>query len=560
MKLFGLTWLSRLWSSGPTSAADAFFNHDGWIPFGNWGTSSGERVNQFSALNYSAVFAATRILCGTGGTLPLHLYRRDGRTKITRQEHSLVSVFSGMANPEMDAGTFRRLMWQWQVNWGNADALIIRNQDDGRVAQLWPLEPWKTVVERDRQTDNLRWIYTDDDGTKRVFARDRIFHLPSIITADGITGVGVIRHASESVGFGLATEKYGANFFRAGIPRVVISHDGKPLDQVQRDQFRQEWSQIYGSARGDRVATLGQGAKVQPITISAEDSQFLETRQHNVEEIARWYGVPPLMLQRMVAVTYNNAEQLPIDFVKFTLLQWFDAWEKGINEQLLSDDERDELYAKHSVDGLMRGDSSARSNYYKSMTAAGIMTRNECRALEELEPVEGGDTFLVQGATVPLDDDGKPESEFAGNATGGTVPMEGDAPPAADTQRLGKIAASVKRAMHGDLQRMLTKEGNAIVKASKTKGNFVETVDTFYGEHRTLLTGCLSPHFESLTECGVNVDGGVFVATWCDAAKGAVLDVAGTATPDKLEESVKAFVDSREWMDRPLKAVTTLGV
>lgn len=520
-------------------------------------TSAGVRVTHSSAMTYSAVWAATRLICGLGGSIPLHLFRRvdlssrglRGEGAIRERDNPLDRVLRWRANPEMDAGNFRRLMWQWQVNWGNADAEIVR-YENGDVAALYPMDPRITRCERS-ESGTLRWVYAPPNDKPRYLTQDKVFHLPNIITSDGIVGLGTIQAAREAVGMGISTEKYGANFFGGdGIPRVVISHPGKPLEGAARVAFHEDWQALYGGSSGRKVATVGGDAKVFPISISAEDSQFLETRQHNVEEIARWYGIPPHMLQRMVQVTYANAEILPIDFVKFTLMLYLDVWESAINTQLVREEDSEDVYAKHNVNGLLRGDSKARSEYLKGMVSAGLMTRNEGRVYDEMEPVEGGDTFLVQGATVPLDENGKPESDFAGNSA-----VEPTSP-----KNSAKIVAAMSRAIHAQLSRLAKHESQKAIENAKAGGNFIENVDSFYREFSSTLTAAVEPHFEVLAECGKSQLAGAFAVTWCEAGKAALLEAAGSATPATLESTVRVLVDSREWMDRPLKAITELGV
>jgi HK97 family phage portal protein len=512
-------------------------------------TASGVNVNEHIALTYSAVWAATRVFCA-GGAIPLHVYRRTDKGNELHPTHPLNAILRRRFNPELEAGNGRRLMWQWQPNWGNADCEILWDDYTGQVRELHPLSPWMTTIERNTATGELRWRVRSDDGSERVIAQKNVFHLPSPISRDGVVGLGTIRVARESIGMGLATEKYGANWFGGdGVPRLVISTKGRPLDDQQKKSFREEWKTIMGGPDGSRVATLGGEATVTPIVISQEDSQFLETRQHNVEEIARWYGIPPHLLQRMVQVTYNNAELLPLDFIKWTLMQYVDIWESAIVNQLLPEEEREEVFAKHNMNGLLRGDSKSRMEFYKGMSAIAGINRNEIRELEDMPPVDGGGTFLVQGAVVPLDDDGKPESEFAGNA--GAVDMPASAPNEEGKQ----VASAVKRALHYQLSKAAEKEGKRAVEESRKAGSFVTQIDGFYSQHSAVLTEAVTPLLEAVG----HQQPPAFIASWCEAGKQAILSAADVAkNAAELETSVRAVLDAKCWTDRPLKAITSL--
>lgn len=522
-----------------------------WSDYIGRKTSSGISVNESVALTYSAVWAATRIF-GAGGSIPLQVFRRTDKGNERFRDNPLEKLFKQRYNPEIDAGNGRRVQWQWQVNWGGGDCEILWDDETGYPRELWPLKPWLTSIERHQASGELRWKVRDEGtGDVTILPRENVFHVPNIITHDGLIGLGTIRAARESIGMGLATEKYGANWFGGdGVPRIAISHPGPPLQDQQRASFRDEWKTIYGSHDGAKVALLAGDAKVTPINISAEDSQFLETRQFNVEEVARWYGIPPHLLQRMIQVTYNNAELLPLDFIKWTLMQYIDVWETAIVTQLVPKEDQDEVFAKHNMNALLRGDSKSRMEFYKGMSAIAAINRNEIRELEDMEPVEGGDTFLVQGAVVPLDDEGNPESEFAGNADA----VDPVAPPESgkDGQQ---VAAAVKRALHYQLTKMAEREGRRAVEESRKTGSFVAHVDSFYVSHQVVMTDAVTPLLEALSYPSPPA----FIASWCAAGKEAVLSAADVARkPADLENAVRSVVDGKDWTDRPLKAITSL--
>lgn len=539
-----------------------------WSDFFGRKTTAGVNVSESTAMTYSAVWACTRLF-GALGSVPFHMFRRTKKGNERAPEHAVEKLLRFKFNPELDASNARRLLWHWQVNWGNAVCEKRINDFTGDVAQLIPICPWLLTIERNTATGELRYKVRDEDGgDTRYLSQGQVFHVPNIITYDGLIGCGTIRAARETIGFGLGTEKYGANFFGGdGLPRIVITTKGQPLKDDQRKAFREEWKTVMGGPDGSRVATLGGDASVTPITISQEDSQFLETRQHNVEEIARWYGAPPHLIWRMVQVTYNNAELLPLDFIKWTGLQYYNCWESAIANQLLSDEEREEYYGKHNLNALLRGDSKSRVEFYKGMTGIGAYNRNRVLELEDEEPVEGGDTFLVQGAVVPLDDDGKPESEFAGNTSAPAQPPKDSAaealvgifrtllderkqpPQAADN------SAAVKRALHYQLTKATEKEGKRAVEESRKAGSFVTQVDGFYVQHATVLTEAVTPLLEAVGHS----DPSAFIASWCEAGKQAVLSAADVAkNAAELETTVRAVLDAKCWTDRPLKAITSL--
>lgn len=523
-------------------------------------TTANELVSEETALNYSAVWAATRLLCGTGSSLPLPLYRGlidEDRNK--EREHPVSRVLNGLSNKEMPAMACRAVLWQWQVNYGNCYAEIVRDGDDpeGDLVAIWPIHPSRVKLDRD-EDDEIFYEVRMGPGKEPIYLRPwRMLHVPSIITHDGIVGHGVIEHARESVGAGIAMEKYGANWFgkNGGVPRVVIEHQAK-WDDTQRKSFREEWTAIHGGSDGSKIAILGGGATAKPLSISAEDSQFLETRQFNIEEIARWYGVPPHLLQHLLRATYNNVENLGLDFVKYSLLPWLKLWEQAIWHKLLRPSERDEYFAEHNVDALLRGDAASRGALYHQGINDGWMCPNEARKLENLPPRPGGDRFYIQGAIVVLDDDGVPqlpEKPAAKESTGQTPSS-----PAPDdgAEAIHAIHASatdsLRRILKRDLRRILTKESNAVTHAAKKDAGFVQRIDEFYATHQVTVSDAIAEPVQALSRHGVNIDAMEFAVTWTRCGKAAVLETSGTATTkDELSAAVARLVESSSWTERP---------
>lgn len=528
-------------------------------------TTSKETVSEESALNYSAVWCATRLLCGTGASLPFPVYTGFGTDERSKaRQHPVFRILNGRPNHEQTAYNFRSVMWQWQVNWGNAYAEIRREGDDPEapLVDLWPIHPSRVKVCRD-ETDYLYYEVRDEYTREWVDVDPwRMLHVPSIITYDGISGHGVISHARESIGAGIAAEKYGAHWFGgAAVPRAVVQHPGK-WNPESRAAFRKEWEEIYSGPDGQRMALLEGGATVNPLSLSANDSQFLETRQFGVEEIARWYGIPPHMLQHLLRATFNNIEELGINFVQYSLIPWLRVWEQCVWQKLLTEAEREEYFAEHNVDALMRGNAASRASYYQTMVSSALMTRNQVRKLENMDPVPGGDTFLVQGAMVPLDDEGKPESEFVKGAEPAALPAPDDTEEEDDTEdseamaaKISSVAGSVKRILAHDLSRLLTKESKAVASHAKHAKAFVSRVDTWYAEHHVIVTDALTESLGALVECGITVEAEVFVATWIREGKAAVMEAAGVASATDLPNVIQSVIESKTWAERPIRAI-----
>jgi hypothetical protein len=267
-------------------------------------------------------------------------------------------------------------------------------------------------------------------------------------------------------------------------------------------------------------------------------------------------------LQHLLRATFNNIEELGIDFVRYCLNLWLRIWEQCVWQKLFTEREQEELFAEHNVDALLRGNAAARAAFYQVMTNAAIMNRNECRKLENLDPVDGGDVFLVQGATVPLDDDGKPESEFVKGPEPAQPPaddsevddMNRDDPDAAD-KLAAVVSARVERVLTQDLSRMMTKEAKAVSAYAKRPDTFVSAVDQFYAEHSAMLVDVVTATVEALAACGVNVSRDAVVSAWVSEGKSLIIDAAGRATPKELPDAIQRVLESKTWIERPERAM-----
>ena len=177
------------------------------------------------------------------------------------------------------------------------------------------------------------------------------------------------------------------------------------------EKIRQNWAQIYGGAgNAHKIAVVEEGMSYKPISLPPEDSQFLSTRQFGVEEICRIFRVPPHMVQDLQRATFNNIEHLAIEFVMHTLMPWLVRIEQAIIKDVLIDEEKNEFFPKFNVDGLMRGDYKSRMEGYAVAITNGIMSVNDVRKLEDLDPLdenEGGDLHLINGSYTRLSDAGK---------------------------------------------------------------------------------------------------------------------------------------------------------
>jgi HK97 family phage portal protein len=380
--------------------------------FGN--TSAGKPVNEHTAMQMTAVYSCVRILSETLAGLPLHVYRyNDSGGKEKYLKHPLYKLLHDEPNPEMTSFAFRETLMSHLLLWGNAYAQIIRNAR-GEVIALYPLMPNRMTVDRDSK-GRLFYLYSrtsDDaptlgDDSQVYLAPSEVLHIPGL-GFDGLIGYSPIAMAKNAVGLAIATEEYGAKFFANGAaPGGVLEHPGTIKDP---QKVKESWNSAYqGSQNAHRVAVLEEGMKYQPIGISPEQAQFLETRKFQINEIARIFRVPPHMLADLEKSSFSNIEQQSLEFVKYTLDPWVVRWEQSMCRALLMESEKPIVFIKFNVDGLLRGDYVSRMSGYATARQNGWMSANDIRELENLDriPAEfGGDLYLINGAMTKLQDAG----------------------------------------------------------------------------------------------------------------------------------------------------------
>jgi HK97 family phage portal protein len=377
------------------------------------GTTSGKPVNEHTAMQMTAVYSCVRILAEAVAGLPLHLYKyTDSGGKEKALSHPLYFLLHDEPNPEMSSFVFRETLMTHLLLWGNAYAQIIRN-GKGEVIALYPLMPNRMSVDRD-SSGALYYTYTkysDEAPTMKgmtvTLRPSDVFHIPGL-GFDGLVGYSPIAMAKNAIGMAIACEEYGAKFFANGAaPGGVLEHPGTIKDP---QKVRDSWNAAYqGSSNSHRVAVLEEGMKYQPIGISPEQAQFLETRKFQINEIARIFRVPPHMVGDLEKSSFSNIEQQSLEFVKYTLDPWVIRWEQTISRALLRPDEKKLYFAKFNVDGLLRGDYVSRMNGYATARQNGWMSTNDIRELENLDripPELGGDLYLINGNMTKLEDAG----------------------------------------------------------------------------------------------------------------------------------------------------------
>lgn len=350
--------------------------------FGGGTTSAGVAVSEHTALSASSVFACVRNIAEDLAKLPLLTYRREGAGKARYPEHPVYDLLHRNPNPEMTAFDFRQALTASAVLWGGGFAEI-ELSGMGIPYALWPIEPWRMRVERDRSTRALVYIV---DGTTRLSAND-VIHIKGF-SFTGIVGLMVAQVGRDALGLTLAAQKFAASFFANGMNiSGILEHPGELSDTAMR-HMRESLDEIHaGPDRANRPLILEDGTRFTKIGATPNEAQMLETRQFQIEDVARWFRMPPHKIQHLARSTFSNIEHQAIEYVVDTLLPWATRWEQEVGKKLIA--ERD-VFAEHLLAGLLRGDTLARTQSLQIQRQNGIINADEWRAIENMNPLPDG--------------------------------------------------------------------------------------------------------------------------------------------------------------------------
>lgn len=345
------------------------------------------------ALSVSAVFACVRVIAETIASIPLMVYERlpDGGKRIAA-DHPLYHLLHDSPNPLQTRFEFVELICAHLCLRGNAYVHVLRG-GDGEIAALVPLNPDAMRVEVDGTMDDpqISYYYRRRDGGEVLLAQEEMWHLRGI-SSDGIVGMSPVKVASETIRLALEAQTHGLRYFRNGAQTTGIASYPGRLRPDKKRELRDWLQQSIGGENKFRLILLEEGLTYQPVTLSNEDAQYLQTRQFQVEEIARIFRVPCVMIGHAdKTATYASAEQFFLAFAQHTIRPWCSRIEQSAYVSLFERDPR--YFPEFRIDALMRGDTKSRYDAYASALQNKWMTRNEVRALENLNPVQGGDVF-----------------------------------------------------------------------------------------------------------------------------------------------------------------------
>ena len=368
---------------------------------GSTTTDAGVSVTPEGSLAMSAVYRGTALISQLGGSLPIKVYDRN-------TNETAGSQLLDNPHPELTDLELWRLSYVHRCLWGNSYFQKVRD-NMRRITWLYPLSPWRMQVGRAKKPlpenpSGKVFRFTDDWGHFHELTPNEIFHIPAM-GYDGVCGVSPVRAAAQAIGLALSSERSAAKLFSSGNMLSGVLQTEQRLTEPQATALQERWRAKFGGAeRAHEVAVLDSGAAFQSMTMPNVDAQMLESRDFEITELARFFGVPPyLMFQTEKSTSWGTGiEQQAVGFVKFDLHPgWLAPTEARITKELLPLGRR----AKYKIEGLLRGDTLARAEFYRVMREVGAFSANDIRELEDMVPVEGGEMYLQPMNMMPLGTD-----------------------------------------------------------------------------------------------------------------------------------------------------------
>jgi len=354
--------------------------------FGGRETKAGQVVNVRTALETSVVIAAARVISEGLAQVPCKLYKRESDgSRLEARDHPLYEMLQLQPNEYQTAFEFIEQIGLHLALCGNAYVFMNRVGSDRRVAELLPFEPGSVSVTRNPDY-SLTYHVAQANGDKVLVPAEDIWHIrgPSWC---GYLGLDMVHQARNAIGLGLATEEFGSSLFKNGARPGGIITSSTALNDATVTQLKASWAEAQGgSGNAMKTAVLSGDLKYQPLSQTAEEAQFMETRKLVVHEVCRFMRVLPIMVMQSDDTTsYSSVEQMFLAHVTHTLMPWYRRLEQSMAVNLLTPEERaDGYYIRFMAEGLMRGTAKERAEYLQIMRQNKIISANEWRDVEDL--------------------------------------------------------------------------------------------------------------------------------------------------------------------------------
>jgi HK97 family phage portal protein len=401
----------------PAIPLSSLGNPGGW--FLNWAngepTSSGEHVTPFTALQVTTITACTKLISEGIGQMPIHVVERLDRGQRVAYDHPYFDLLASEWNPEMTATVAMQVSLVHALLWGTNYVEMIRDNGN-RVAELWPRKPWMTEPKRDKAGMLVYECKDTADGHARIIQAADMLCIPGL-SLDGFVGQKTTQIARNTIGLALALERHSALFFANGAVSAATVEVPNELTDKAYQRLKTSMDMQSTGSNKHRTVLLEGGAKWNSISQQQDQAQFLESKKQARSELCSLFRCPLYLIASDESKgVKSNTEQISQDFLTFCLQPWLVKYTQEIDRKIFPKMGR--TSGKYSVrfetKALMSADSAGRMTYYVQGRNAGILTANECRLDEGMEPIgPEGDLTMIPLNYIPATELIKEESDTA---------------------------------------------------------------------------------------------------------------------------------------------------
>ena len=348
-------------------------------------TKNGAVVNNTSALTLSAFYNGITILCNDYAKLPKHVVQKTADNTVRLSNHPADYIINQKPNQYMNAFGFDAILMKCAILKGNGYAEKVVNKFTGKIESLQFINEDQSPVIVKKFEGKLFYHFD-----KRVLPAENIVHYRSLYSDNGITGVGVVTYAAKSLGVALSSQEFAEEYYASkGIGTGVVTTT-KDMDPDAKKRYGDALSNTLSNSNPFKVAVVDESGSFQHIKLTPQESLFLETNKHAIEEVARWLNIPTHKLKSTENTNYSNMESQNISHVSDSILPWAIINEQEYNSKLFTVSERKAgIKVKFNIKSLLQSDSKSQMAWYLGMIYSGAMTRNEVRVLEGLNEIDG---------------------------------------------------------------------------------------------------------------------------------------------------------------------------
>ena len=495
--------------------------------------AAGVYISPESSLRCSAVLACVRVLAESMASMPFNVYRRiAGGGKEIAEDHPLQDVLAYQPNDWMTSFEWREWMTSQMLLWGNAYSLIKPGRR-GSVDQLIPLHASRMEIKR-LENGRLQYQYREEGNpTPTLYRQDQIFHL-RWLSSDGVTGYVPTTLSQDAIGLARATELYSSSFFANGAQSGTYIETDQPFKPEAIQRFKQQWDDAHrGPDRAFKTVVMPHGFHKKNDPVNNQHSALIETRRHQLAEVARAYRVPLHMLNDLTDVRHSTVEQASIDFVTFGLYPHTRRWQFACRRDLITEDR--DYFVEFDTTALLAGDFAARAQFMREAFNMGALSVDEIRAQIGYNPLPDGlgnkrfvqvNMQLLDAFTLET-----PNGQPADEQTSPSSPADGE-PPAGDDDALdgndgpapGDAAVTDAREalFRTTLRRLSAVEADGILERRNKPAKLQAWLESHEQRMKTELC-------DAAKATGRDID--QFVLSWMEETRGRLLDCHRSGKP-----------------------------